>query len=311
MTNGQESKPTILVVDDDKSVRDAGEAFFGTLGYRVETAGAVKTTMDIVYKHLNDYMVGVLDWKLIGATGLDLLKRFRAIAAHRLATYIITGAADQEFRRIELEASRAGAFETYHKDPDLWGKLQIKADPVTNPVLNLLRTSTEDDLTGLWNRRVFEEKFLLERPGSRGRRLGAKRSVLFMDVDDFKERINEPFGHPMGDEVLRRVGAVLRASARIRSGDQAGRWGGDEFLLLLSDADEAQAAMVAQHITTSMLEVEICHEGTNKVVKPTLSIGIGVMGEEEIERYLDPNQELLNRADKALAEAKALKGVGR
>ena len=109
----------------------------------------------------------------------------------------------------------------------------------------LVRT---DVLTGLANRREFMSQ--LEREGLRHARSGRPLSVVLFDVDHFK-RINDTWGHPVGDAVLARIGAVLRSHTRERV-DTAARYGGEEFVLLLPDTDLGGAQLVAEKIAARL-----------------------------------------------------------
>lgn len=101
----------------------------------------------------------------------------------------------------------------------------------------------EDALTGVWNRREFDVRFEAER--SRCQRSGASCSVMLVDVDHFKS-VNDEGGHAAGDDVLRKLGALLRRN--VREHDVAARLGGDEFVVLLPDATREQLTAVAQRV---------------------------------------------------------------
>ena len=109
------------------------------------------------------------------------------------------------------------------------------------------RLATFDPLTGLGNRRVFEEA--LEREVARASRLGVALALVLVDVDLFKA-VNDQFGHQTGDDVLRRVGAAVASVAR--ASDVAARFGGEEFVLLLPDCDEARAVGVAERVRAAI-----------------------------------------------------------
>ncbi len=114
---------------------------------------------------------------------------------------------------------------------------------------NLKAETSIDPLTGAWNRPRLEESIQFEM--QRFRRYGHQASLLFLDIDYFKQ-INDTLGHPSGDNVLRQVVRLIRAN--LRSTDQFGRWGGDEFLLLLPDTDLTSARLLAEKIRGALIK---------------------------------------------------------
>lgn len=128
----------------------------------------------------------------------------------------------------------------------------------------LARLGSLDSLSGLYNRRHWDDVV--------GGALAADRcrsaTMLLIDIDHFK-RVNDRHGHTVGDEVIRRVGAAIRSC--LREGDVAGRYGGDEFCVILRDADLAQGARVAERIRVGA--THLVREGVPDV-SCTLSIGI-------------------------------------
>ncbi|PIO96309.1 diguanylate cyclase [Pleomorphomonas carboxyditropha] len=146
-----------------------------------------------------------------------------------------------------------------------------------------------DDLTGAWNRRKLEEVAAMEL--GRLRRTGSLVSMLLIDLDNFKS-INDRFGHVSGDSVLRRLAAAC--SGALRDIDVFGRWGGEEFLVLLPGAgvDEAIAAAERLRLTASRIEVE-------DAVSISVSIGISLAFST------DTVTSWFARADAALYRAKA------
>jgi diguanylate cyclase (GGDEF)-like protein len=120
-----------------------------------------------------------------------------------------------------------------------------------------------DRLTGLYNRHYFND--VIRRELARSRRHGMAISVLLVDVDRFKE-INDIRGHQVGDEVLQFVANYLTAC--VRESDLVFRWGGDEFLILLTQADEASAAQKAEELGRSLPHIPGAEH-----LQPTLSVG--------------------------------------
>ncbi|HSH68736.1 MAG TPA: diguanylate cyclase, partial [Deferrisomatales bacterium] len=149
-----------------------------------------------------------------------------------------------------------------------------------------------DGLTGLTNRRVFLEATAAEI--ARCHRYEQPLSLLLLDVDFFK-KINDGYGHPAGDEVLRQVSATLAALAR--ETDRVGRYGGEEFAVLLPSTDDAGAAALAERMRAGIAALEIRWE------KHTLPVRVSV-GRACLRSTDQGPDPLLSRADQALYAAK-------
>ena len=153
-----------------------------------------------------------------------------------------------------------------------------------------------DSMTGLVNRRCLDETSALE--WRRSQREQKPLSVLMIDVDHFK-RFNDRYGHPAGDECLRRVAGALRTVVR-RPGDVAARYGGEEFALLLPNTDSFGAVEMALRLRTVIRDLAIPHSGSTHGV---VSVSIGVASVPTAE---DSGPEtLFAAADRALYRAKA------
>jgi diguanylate cyclase (GGDEF)-like protein len=157
----------------------------------------------------------------------------------------------------------------------------------------LRELAVTDVLTGLPNRRAFMAR--LEEEHARIRRFDAQQAaVLMLDLDYFK-RINDSYGHPTGDAVLRQVAVLIRDE--IRKVDLCGRIGGEEFAILVAGAGTAAAQEFAERVRRKIAGSPIAHEG--RVITVTASIGIAVMQANDA----DADAALL-RADRALYQAK-------
>jgi diguanylate cyclase (GGDEF)-like protein/PAS domain S-box-containing protein len=154
-----------------------------------------------------------------------------------------------------------------------WGgdlALQMTLIDVTERVRlerELERLATTDPLTGLTNRRVFSEA--ADRELRRARRHLEPLSVLIIDADHFKT-VNDTYGHPAGDEVLRQLAAILLRS--IRDIDLVCRWGGEEFVVMLIGVDATRASLVAERIRAGCAEARI--ESDGQEVRATVSVGV-------------------------------------
>ncbi|RZI57133.1 MAG: diguanylate cyclase [Rubrivivax sp.] len=160
----------------------------------------------------------------------------------------------------------------------------------------LARQSTTDGLTGVGNRRLFDQ--LLQTEWHRATRANRPLALLMVDIDHFKQ-YNDCYGHVSGDDCLRRVATLLRSCAG-RGGESVCRYGGEEFAVLLVDTDLAGAQVVAQRCLDSVRLAAIEHVGSP--VRRSVSLSIGVAS--FIPQNGDAAQRLIQTADAALYEAK-------
>jgi diguanylate cyclase (GGDEF)-like protein len=157
----------------------------------------------------------------------------------------------------------------------------------------LRRQSTVDELTGLYNRRYFDET--LRREVFRAERMRASLAVVMIDLDHFK-RMNDTYGHEAGDLVLRTVGRCLRES--VRRSDIACRYGGEELVLVLPECDAAAARTSAETIRTRIAALEL-HHGDATLPQVTASFGIALWP-----AHGESAGALVQSADRALYAAK-------
>lgn len=175
----------------------------------------------------------------------------------------------------------------------------LLADQIGLALANLrlretLRTQAlRDPLTGMFNRRYLEET--LEREISRAQRRDLPLSLVMLDIDHFK-RLNDTFGHQIGDEVLRQVARVLMAE--IRAGDLACRYGGEEFTLILPEAQPADAAIRVDHVREAIANHPMT---TGQRSYGPVTVSFGVAG---FPVHGASGEALIRAADAALYRAK-------
>lgn len=160
----------------------------------------------------------------------------------------------------------------------------------------LARQSATDGLTGITNRRHFDE--ILAQEWLRAARAGASLSLLIVDIDHFK-RFNDHYGHVAGDECLRRVAQLLRTCVR-RAGEVVARYGGEEFVILLPGAGLAQAEERARRCLRGIAELALPHAASPTAGHVTFSIGIA----QAVPDASRPPTSLVNAADAAMYRAK-------
>jgi two-component system chemotaxis family response regulator WspR len=254
------------------------------------------------------------DLVMPGIDGMELVRHYRKTATTHSVPVIVLSAKDDP--SIKSEAFQAGANDYLVKLPDrveLIARIRYHTRAYLDHVqrdeayralresqrqlmrvnLELERLTRIDGLTGLGNRRYFDEYLGAE--WKRGLRTQTAVSVLMIDVDHFK-RYNDAYGHLAGDDVLKRVSGVLQSSAN-RSTDLAARYGGEEFVIVLTDVTLAGAQHVAERLTEGVRDLAIPH-GEGRI---SVSIGVATMLPEEG----GSPDDLVKAADLALFRAKA------
>ena len=162
----------------------------------------------------------------------------------------------------------------------------------------LHRLAVEDPLTGLANRRRFNDA--MDEEIRRARRSGTPLSLLMCDVDFFK-RFNDAYGHQGGDDCLRMVGAVMRDIFK-RAGELPARYGGEEFTVILPGVDREHALNVGEKLRRSIEDQAVPHKGSD--VAPVVTISVGIATASELGGGIDADW-LVARADEALYKSKA------
>jgi diguanylate cyclase (GGDEF)-like protein len=152
--------------------------------------------------------------------------------------------------------------------------------------------ATTDSLTGLANRRSFDEELALE--WRRAQRIGNSLALVLVDLDSFK-KVNDTHGHPAGDAVLRTVGDVLGSG--VRQIDLAARYGGEEFVVLVPESDLKGATQLAKRLRLAISKART-ELSDGRLLKVTASFGVAAKGE------LESAEQLVAEADHALYEAK-------
>lgn len=290
----------ILVADDSELSRRLLEASLTKRGYEVLTAADGDQAWSILERQ-GCPSLAILDWMMPGLDGLELCRRLRQQAREPYVYVILLTAKDR--KEDILDGLQAGA-DDYIKKPvdgdelearlrtgkrivDLQGELIAAREALRN-------RADHDALTGLWNRGAILE--VLGRELSRAHRCGASLAVALVDLDHFK-RINDTHGHPAGDAVLREAGS--RMSSSLRPYDAVGRYGGEEFLIVLPGCDVPFGLACAERLRKSLARDGI--QVGDRLLPVTCSVGVAASaGDHESDA-----EALLSAADQALYRAKA------
>jgi len=297
MTDG--SRVPVLVVDDSPVQRLILKNCLLDRGFQPivvedgEKALAVLQTPDAP-------RLMILDWGLPGMSGIEVCQSIRGSKAERyIYILMLTSKSDAAHVVTGLE-SGADDFVRKPFDPAELGArlatgcriLQLEEQLVTARD-ELHRVAMYDSLTGLLNRGAILD--YLRREIARASRVQTTVGLMILDLDHFKG-VNDTFGHLAGDQALRRVGNLLQSN--FRSYDSAGRFGGEEFLVVLPNCGYTALTLRAEMVRLSMASLRLEFDG--RPCSLTTSIGVAT---------LDPNlgeslESLLQRADSALYEAK-------
>lgn len=196
---------------------------------------------------------------------------------------------------VQLFASRPGAFSPEDAQM-MWLLARVAESLLTREYSNegLMHFAFTDHLTGLRSRGYFEQQ--LEMEIKRAQRNGEQFALLMLDIDHFK-RLNDTFGHHLGDKTLRRVAAALTED--MREVDTVARYGGEEFVIILPDTTAAEAHAVAQRIRLAVEQTGV-PVGSGVTETITISIGLAVFDADAATK-----SGLMRNADRALYQAKA------
>ena len=241
--------------------------------------------------------IALIDWVLDETSGLEICNIIRKNFLNEYIYIIITG---KKTKDDVVEALSKGA-DDYLIKPFNFGELKVRIKAgerileyqhnLKNCFDQLYEASLRDSLTGTFNRQCILEK--LEAEFERVKRLNNELSVIMSDIDYFK-RINDSYGHLIGDEVLKHVGNIL--NKQIRKYDSVGRYGGEEFLIILPNSDIEKSLNVANRIKET-LNKKPYHIG--KLIIP-VSMSFGISSALSANSSL----ELIRQADEALYMAK-------
>lgn len=259
----------------------------------------------------------LLDVVLPGMDGYEVARRIRAIeqsgewtpiifltartADTDLVQGITAGGDDYLFKPIS-EVVLAAKVRAMQRILQMRYSLVVLTRKLDAANQELTRLTSLDGLTGLSNRRHFDETMLRE--WRRAARYKRPLSLVLVDVDHFKQ-YNDTYGHLAGDECLKTVASALQAVSR-RPSDLVARYGGEEFAILLPDTGESDASAVAQSACRAVLSLGIPHGKSSVNDCVTVSIGVAtfVPPPAFVGKLAGKPSSLIDAADQALYEAK-------
>ncbi|MFN0304355.1 MAG: diguanylate cyclase [Burkholderiales bacterium] len=276
----------ILIVDDQESLASAYAAYLESAGMESHVVSDPMRVLDELAKFNPDLIL--LDMYMPSVNGDELARMIRQMDAYLSVPIVFLSGENNADRQLHAMKLGGDAFLT---KPITSAHLISAVESRAARYKSLRALTDRDGLTGLVNRRKFDEHLAIEL--SRAQRQKRPLTLAVIDIDHFK-KVNDTHGHACGDRVLRNLARLL--AKRIRRTDIAARFGGEEFCVLLTDVDAVTARPVVDRLRESFSRVE--HQMGSAMFSSTFSCGLA-----DAPRFTTP-KSLFDAADRALYDAK-------
>lgn len=297
----------VHIVDDSKSIRDFIAGCVGALGHQVSFSENGEQALEHVQSQAVDLLM--MDVEMPGMGGFETTKKIREIKQDDWFPIVfITSKSDDDsytqgilaggdaYLSKPIEPLRLQLqFTAMERIYMMRQKLKQAEDQVKETNKKLLKMAMFDELTGLANRRNFDDT--LEREYKLAKRKKNPLSVIICDIDFFKI-YNDSYGHQKGDECLAIVAKAI-GSVPSRPTDLACRYGGEEFTLVLPNTDLTGGSQVAERLRLAVWNTNIPHEGSKIETRVTLSVGLSTYNGQ-----FKSEDAITKAADEALYRAK-------
>jgi len=289
----------VLVAEDSQFFRRLLEVTLAQWGHQVVPCSTGAEAWEILAGP-NCPSLAILDWEMPGMEGVEICRELRKLA-DRPYVYVILLTA--KTRREDIVSGLDSGADDYITKPFDPLELQVRIraamriielqEKLTKSIKALELRVLEDSLTGLWNHGAILTR--LKQELARSLREQSSLGVIMADVDNFKQ-INDRYGHQTGDRLL--TGLARRLKSALRSYDSVGRYGGDEFLIILPNCAERETVALAERLGMASMSDPI-HEAQESIA---CTISMGVASTDSMGDY--DMKDLLRAADEALYEAK-------
>ena len=293
---------TVLIAEDDPIFRRVLQSWFTRWNYQVTAVGNGLNAWEVLQKD-DAPQLAMLDWIMPGLDGIELCRRIRGRANGPYRYVILLTAKDH--KEDIVAGLEAGADDYLTKPFDVEelrarvraGKRILDLQAALIQAQNALQfEAAHDGLTAIWNRSAILDLLIGEM--ERSRRNRDSMGIIMADVDFFKN-INDSHGHLVGDAVLREVGHRLQSG--LRSYDSVGRYGGEEFLIVVPGCDALNLKVTAERLRHRIADQPI----DTSAGPVTVTISLGLAATQTTVAGLIGREALLHDADQALYAAKA------
>jgi diguanylate cyclase (GGDEF)-like protein len=275
----------ILLVEDDKTTLTFIKTKLAKEGFKVVPAENGKKAIEIMAKYTPDLIISDIIMPVMD--GMEFRNSLRENPKFNLIPFVFISAKNElDDKILGLEIGADYYLTKPFEESELIAIINSRIEK-SREFNNLIY---HDKLTGLLNRGGIDKR--LEEEINRGRRYNNSFSIAMMDIDHFK-KVNDTYGHQTGDIVLKNVSGSI--ATNIRDSDYAGRYGGEEFLIVMPYTDKVHAYTATERIRKSLAATEI--KSTD--IKITISGGIASYPEDG-----DNFREIVSSADSALYSAK-------
>ena len=282
----------ILIAEDDDVARCKLESLLTRWGYEVISVEDGTKAWEVL-QFEDSPRLTILDWMMPGLDGSDICRRLRQTSQ---GAYVYVLLLTSKVSKQDIVAGmEAGADDYLSKPYDAQElKVRVRAGERIIQLQEALREqATHDSLTGVWNHGAIID--ILQRELARGEREGTALAAILVDLDKFKH-VNDVYGHLAGDAVLQAVAA--RMSRALRRYDAMGRYGGEEFLIVLPGCHAEAARQLSERLRHCIAGEPVATSAGD--VSITISVGVATTGVGERTGAV----AVLQRADDALYRAK-------